>query len=379
MLCYLDNSATTQPRPDVIAAMETTMADGFFNPAALYAPGLQAEQRMDAARAALLSHLGTGTVVFTSGGTEANNLALLGHLHTRRGQGRVLYSAGEHPSVLEACRYAANLGYEPVEIPLLSDGCVDLEAFAALATEATALIAVMQVNNETGSIQPIDEIIRIRNLQCPEALLHVDGVQGFLRMPLRVSAEGVNTYALSGHKLHGPKGIGALVLAPGVRILPISYGGGQENNLRHGTPNTPGIAGLYQAVSGYPVQHDMRALKLLLYERLRADIPDLVINGPQPDSPQACDHILNVSFPPVLSETMLHALEGDQVYVGLGSACSSRKNTISHVLRAMGAEAKATACAIRFSLSPMTTKDEVLFAAERCAQHYRTLKRFVRR
>lgn len=379
MFCYLDNSATTRPRGDVIAAMEQAMADGFYNPAALYQPGVAAEQAMDAARAAVSAHLGACAVVFTSGGTESNNLAILGRLRACRGQGRVLYSAGEHPSVIEACRYAASLGYECQAVPVGTDGRLDADALARMAGPDTVLIAVMQVNNETGAIQPIGDVIGVRNRQCPEALLHVDGVQGFLRRPVRVGAGGVNTYALSAHKLHGPKGVGALAVAPGTRLLPISHGGGQENGLRHGTPNTPGIAGLGQAVRGYPAEHSMRALKLLLWQRLQQGAPEAVVNGPAPDGEWACDHILNVSFPPVRSETMLHALEQDGIYVSQGSACSSRRNTVSHVLRAMGLDAKRASCAIRFSLSPLTTREEVLYAADRCAAQYRLLKPFTRR
>lgn len=379
MFCYLDNSATTQPRRDVIAAMEHAMADAFFNPAALYAPGLNADREIDKARDAIANHLGPCQVTFTSGGTEANNLAILGHLRTCRGQGRVIHSAIEHPAVLEACRHAGTLGYEVVQMPVLTDGTTDLAAMERLLTADTRLVAVMQVNNETGAIQPLDEIIALRNRICPDALLHVDGVQGFLRVPARLSADGINTYALSAHKLHGPKGIGALAIAAGTRLLPISFGGGQEKGLRHGTPNTPGIAGLQQAVEGYPVKHAMRERKLRLLQRLQDGIPEISVNGPTADSLAACDHILNVSFPPVRSETMLHALEERQVYVGLGSACSSRKNTVSHVLKAMNVPTQIASCAIRFSLSPDTTQDEVDYAAKCCIDSYQQHKRFTRR
>ncbi len=379
MRCYLDNSATTQPRREVIAAMEVAMADVFHNPAALYGPGLAADQAMDAARETIASHVGPSTVTFTSGGTEANNLAIFGHLRIRRAMGQVLYSAVEHPAVLEACRHAAALGFEAVEVPVLGDGMLDLQALEKLATADTVLIAVMQINNEVGAVQPLDEVIRIRNRQCPGALLHVDGVQGFLRRPLRVAPDGINTYALSAHKIHGPKGIGALAAAPGTRLLPITYGGGQEKSLRHGTPNTPGIAGLHEAILTYPETSGMRERKLRLATAIRQLVPDAMINGPEPNDASACDHILNVSFAPVRSETMLHALEQQEVYVGLGSACSSRRNTVSHVLKAMGVAQQTAACAIRFSLSPYTTDAEIYYAAQCCRDVYTQLKRFTRR
>lgn len=379
MIIYLDNSATTRPSAAVMEAMRQAMTDGYFNPSALYKPAMQAEKRMNDCRALIASKLGVkGRVIFTSGGTEADNLATLGCLPRRRTGGRILYSAGEHPAVIESCKAAVAQGFEAVEIPLLVNGLVDLPALDSLLSSDTLLICVMQVNNETGAVQPLKAIAAQRDERCPDALLHVDGVQGYLRLPCQAEEIGIDSYALSAHKFHGPKGVGALWISPRVRLQPQLYGGGQESGLRPGTHNTPGIAGLDAAIATYPVINTMRDLKLSLYERLREAIPTLEVNGPDPNSAQAADHILNISFPPVRSETLLHALEAEEVYVGNGAACSSRSGKGSHVLRAMGLSSQRVQSAIRFSLNPFLCRQDIDAAANAVIQSYQLLKGYSR-
>ena len=204
------------------------MTEGFFNPSALYMPSMAVEKDMNACRDAILRALDAGgdaRVVFTSGGTEADNLAILGGMEHMRG-GRVLYSAGEHPAVREACEQLKNL--TAGEIPLAADGRVRLDRLEEMLTPDTRLICVMQVNNETGAVMPIGEIAKLRDRLCPEAVLHVDGVQGFLRVPFSIRETGADSYALSGHKIHAPKGVGALVYRPRLRLNPRQVGGGQE-------------------------------------------------------------------------------------------------------------------------------------------------------
>lgn len=374
---YLDNSATTRPTDAVIEAMASCMRSGYHNPSSLYADALAAEKLMDACRAAIQGEFGPGQVVFTSGGTEANNLAILGGLTSLRGTGRVLFSAGEHASVREACAVAERLGFEAQEIPLLPDGTVDLSEAEQLLTKDTRLICVMQVNNETGAIQPISEVASLKERLCPQAMLHVDAVQGFLRHPL--PTRGVSSVALSGHKIHAPKGIGALWLKSGIRVQPLTHGGGQERGLRSGTENTPGIAGLLAAMAAFPKTNAMRGQKLKLWRMLAEGVPSLRVNGPVPDADNAADHILNVSFFPVRSETMLHALEGEGTLVGNGAACSSKKARISLVLKAMGIPPRDAECAIRFSLNPYLSEADIEAAAEATIRCYERLKGFVRR
>jgi len=378
MQCYLDNSATTRPTEYVADKVRESMLEGFYNPSALYAPALASEKKMAACRELIAKelHADARNVIFTSGGTEADNLAILGSLSFYRG-GRVLFSAGEHPAVRAACESVRNQ-FDVQEIPYDCEGKVDLKALEALLTPDTRLICVMQVNNETGAIMPLDEIAALRNKLAPDALMHVDGVQGFLRLPVDMRKTGIDSYALSGHKIHAPKGVGALVTGGRMRLAPRALGGGQEKTLRSGTENTPGIAGLMAAIESYPRNNDMKQMKQHLYECLKDIAGDkFFVNGPAPE--EGAPHILNCSLVPVRSETMLYALEGDQVYVANGSACSSRKQKISTVLAAMNTPRKQAESAIRFSLSPYTTMEEIDFAVACIRRHYDMFKRYERR
>ena len=378
MSIYLDNSATTRVCAEAADAMVRCMREEFYNPSALYAPALAAQKAMRACRDEIMKavHAPMGAkTVFTSGGTEADNLAILGRASKVR-QGKVLYSAGEHPAVKEACQ---SCGLEAIEIPYDHRGIVNLEALNSLLSSDVMLICCMQVNNETGAIQPLKEIGKLRDEKVPHAHFHVDGVQGFLRVPFDMTSCGADTYALSGHKIHAPKGIGALVMGPRVQLNPRQMGGGQEGALRSGTENTPGIAGLLAAIQAYPKENGMRENKLLLWQLIREAIPEAQVNGPEPDNEVSAPHILNVALEPVRSQTMLFALEGDGIYVSAGSACASRKQKISPVLKAMGVSPARADCSLRFSLSRETTEEEIDYAAERAAFHYGTLKKYTRR
>lgn len=380
MICYLDNSATTRPTEAVADAMRQCMLEGFYNPSALYAPAVDSEKRLTACREAIACelHADPARVVFTSGGTEADNLAIFGSMSMQRG-GRVLYTAGEHPAVAAPCESLKGT-FDVQQIPYDAAGVVRLDALEELLTPDTRLICVMQVNNESGAVMPLCEIAQLRDRLCPQAMLHVDGVQGFMRLSVDMRALGIDSYALSGHKIHGPKGIGALVMGPRMRVAARMLGGGQEKALRSGTENTPGIAGLLAAIEAYPRDNNMRAVKLHLYERLREIAGEnFCLNGPDPASDIAAPHILNCSLVPVRSETMLYALEGDRVYVANGSACSSRKQKLSPVLSAMNVPRRQAESAIRFSICPYTTMEQVDFAADCIARHYEMLKRYERR
>ena len=380
MICYLDNSATTRPTEAVADAMRQCMLEGFYNPSALYAPAVDSEKRLTACREAIARelHADPARVVFTSGGTEADNLAIFGSMSMQRG-GRVLYTAGEHPAVAAPCESLKGT-FDVQQIPYDAAGVVRLDALEELLTPDTRLICVMQVNNESGAVMPLCEIAQLRDRLCPQAMLHVDGVQGFMRLPVDMRALGIDSYALSGHKIHGPKGIGALVMGPRMRVAARMLGGGQEKALRSGTENTPGIAGLLAAIEAYPRDNNMRAVKLHLYERLREIAGEnFRVNGPDPASEIAAPHILNCSLVPVRSETMLYALEGDRVYVANGSACSSRKQKLSPVLSAMNVPRRQAESSIRFSICPYTTMEQVDFAADCIARHYEKFKRYERR
>ena len=378
-MVYLDNSATTRVCAQAADKMIACMREDFFNPSALYAPSLKVEKEMKKCRQLILDKVrgGDARVIFTSGGTEADNLAIMGGLKAQRDGGRVLFSAGEHPAVREACMQLKNV--EAVEIPYDHEGRVRLDVLESMLSDDVRMICVMQVNNETGAVQPLQEIGKLRDKYCPNALFHVDGVQGFLRVPFDMRALKVDSYALSGHKIHGPKGIGALVAGSRLRLAPILVGGGQENNLRSGTENTPGILALGAAIAAYPGNGDMKQVKCYLYEKLKALIPDARVNGPDPLGDWAAPHILNISLPPVRSETMLHALEGMGIYVGIGSACSSHKQKVSHTLRTMNVPQKYAEAALRFSFCPDNTREEMDLVLAAFEKNYALLSRYQRR
>lgn len=384
MQVYLDNSATTRPFDEVVEAMARSMREVYFNPSALYAPAMRAERELARARAAVAAPLQANekNVLFTSGGTESDNLAILGYLQTQRQPGEVLYTAAEHAAVKNACLEAeSRFGCAAREIPLLADGSVNLSALEGMLSEQTRLICVMQVCNETGVMMPIAEICALRDRLAPQAAIHVDGVQGYLRVPFSFKKYRVQSYALSAHKIHGPKGVGALVLADGHRVKPQVVGGGQQNNLRSGTENTCGVAGLLAAVERYPADGmaQMTRCKGLLADLLREGLPETTIVGLPPEDERSAGHILNVAFPPVRAETLLHALEADGICVGTGSACSSKKGKHSAVLTAMGCPPAVMDGAIRISLCTMNTEEEMRYTAQKIIERVGLLRRFTRR
>ena len=250
MTVYLDNSATTKPSAAVAETVRELAESGWYNPSALYRPALEIQKRIDEAREVCLKAAGAAgqRVVFTSGGTEADNLALLGHLKSRRKPGKVLISSVEHPAVSACAEEIRRLGHRVEEIPAGPDGTADLEKLETLLDQETVLVSVMQVNNETGAAEPLEAIAQLRDRLAPEAAIHVDGVQGFLRMELDFNRLGIQSYALSAHKIHGLKGTGALIIRKDHPIRPLQFGGGQEGNLRSGTENTFGILALGEAV-----------------------------------------------------------------------------------------------------------------------------------
>ncbi|MBR0463365.1 MAG: cysteine desulfurase [Clostridia bacterium] len=381
MTAYLDNSATTRPTEGVIEAMNRCMREGFYNPSSLYAPAIDVEKSLRACRQAVARALRGDEkgVYFTSGGTEGNNLCLIGSVSAMRGKQTVIVSAVEHPSVLEACAELERQGHEVIRLGVDIQGQPDFDELEKLLERKPALVSCMQVNNETGAMPDIRRLSALVRAASPATLIHVDGVQGFMREPFDVRL--VDMYTLSGHKIHGPKGVGAVYIRPGVRVLPRQLGGGQEKSMRSGTENTPGIAGLERAIMGMSVLDDAHDLlmkkKLRFWTGIQAAVPEAKVNGPEPD--QGAGHIINVTFPGVRGEVMLHALEERGVYCSTGSACSSKKRHISPVLTAMGVPADEAEGALRFSLSPHTADDEIDAAVSVIGPLYDTLRRYKRR
>ncbi|NLB90016.1 MAG: cysteine desulfurase [Clostridiales bacterium] len=380
---YLDNSATTKPHEEVISAMVSSMEHGYFNPSSLYRPGFAVEKEQNAVRQRIEKkvHSDDCQVIFTSGGTEANNLAILGHLKTLRNRGKVLLTAIEHSSIRDTRQEIEKMGFSVEIIPVDQKGRVDLKAYHHLLDDQVVLICAMQVNNEIGTIQPIEEMTGLREEYAPGAAFHVDGVQGFLRVPFWLDQWNVQSYALSGHKIHGGKGVGALVKRKNHRIAPLFHGGGQEKNIRSGTENTYGIIGLGKAIDIFPEEkmQEMKQWKNDFWKELKEYIPTAIRLGPQEGEECDSPHIINIAFSPIMGETMLHALEAKGIYVSTGSACSSKKQKMAHTLEAIGTDVQLGKSAIRISLNPYMEKEGLTVAAQRMKEVYAFLSSFQKR
>ena len=365
---YFDNSATTQVSKEAAEAAWAVMRENFGNPSSLHGKGLKALQLLEKSRLTLARALNAAEreIFYTSGGSEANNMALLGlaELKARRG-GRILLTAAEHPSLLEPAKYLAQKGFKIQFIPVDAQGLVDINSFEQLLNPAPIFVGLHQVNNESGAVQPLTEIGALLRQNTADAFFHIDGVQGLGKLPVMLKSWQADSFALSGHKIHAPKGVGALWLKQGRRLPPLIKGGGQEGGLRSGTENMPGIAALAIAVTAAVSQRAERAAamlqtKLALAQKLLA-IENTELNGPPLE--QAAPHILNISFLGAKSEVLLHYLEQQGVYVSAGSACSAKKTSVSHVLQAMGLPKDRLESAIRFSFSALNTIEEANNAA----------------
>ena len=349
--------------------MTDALTERFGNPSSLYSVGLDAEKLLKAARATVAKTLGAEPeeVYFTSGGTESDNTVLKGVWESRRKQGkRIITTAVEHPAILRSCEWLERQGAEVVYVPVKPDGVMDMDAFRAALNDDTVLVSVMHVNNETGAVMPLEEIRAELDSRGSSALFHTDAVQSYGKLPIDVRGLGVDFLSLSGHKVHGPKGIGALYVKKGVNLPSFVHGGGQEKGFRSGTENMPGIAGLGAAAElllngGREKRLEaMAAAKGRLLTLIKEGIPDIKINGPE----DALPAVLNVSFIGCRGEVLLHMLEQSQIYVSTGSACSSHSKG-SHVLSAMGLRPEEIEGAVRFSFCGGNTPQQMDYVFEK--------------
>ena len=383
-MIYLDNSATTRPFDEVIDAMAACMRERYFNASAAYRPAMEAEKEVDACRRALAAELGAqpGGVIFTSGGTEADNLAILGTAMTLRGEANFAISAIEHPAVAETVRRVERLGFEVRVLPIDARGIVDLAACEGIIDGHTALVSCMQVSNETGAVQPVAALSALARKKNPNVRVHVDGVQGFMRVPVHMGRDGVDMYSLSGHKIHGPKGIGALVVRGNLRLAAQMTGGGQEKGLRSGTTDSPAIVALHEAVRQMAARRQeidrLREMKARLWQQV-SSVDGARVNGPLPGEADSAPHILSLSFAGVRGEVLRNALEGEGVLVSTGSACASHKQKVSASLRAMGLTAEQADGTIRVSLGLYNTMDEMDETAGKLARICGVLSQYRRR
>ncbi|QOX63155.1 cysteine desulfurase [Anoxybacterium hadale] len=367
MFVYLDNSATTRPYREAMEETVKYMETDYGNPSSLHRMGITAEKAIKESRRMVAASLGAKEeeILFTSGGTESDNIAIFGAVQARKRRGNtIITSQIEHPAVLESCKKLENMGFKVIYLPVDRQGRIDLNSLESALNDQTILMSIMQVNNETGAIQPIDKISKLKKAAekrlGTEILFHCDGVQSYGKLPIHVKDLGIDLFSVSGHKIHGPKGVGALYVRKDLNILPIIYGGGQERGLRSGTENVPAVAGFGKAATLSSANLDkrakaMEAAKFRLKQGIQEEIPDVRFNS----SEEGISSILNVSFLGVRGEVLLHTLEQSDIYVSTGSACSSKKKGQSHVLKAMGLSDREIEGAIRFSFNEFNTMEEM--------------------
>lgn len=346
----------------MVQAITQVLTEDFGNPSALYRVGLDAEKILKSAREEVAKSLESkpAEITFTSCGTESNNTVLRGVWKSRNRQGkRIITTSVEHPAILRVCEDLEREGADVVYLPVNSDGTFNMDAFDAALNEDTILVSVMYVNNESGAIMPIKELSAKVHALGNGCLMHTDAVQAYGKLSCSVKELGVDFLSLSGHKVSGPKGVGALYIKGGLHIPSFILGGGQEAAFRSGTENMPGIAGLGAAAKLLNANWKNNAAKMsevraYLRERILAEIPDVKVNSPENGAPS----VLNVSFIGCRAEVLLHQLEGDEIYISTGSACSSKKKG-SHVLTAMHLRPEEIEGAIRFSFCAGNTKEQM--------------------
>jgi len=368
---YFDNAATTQVLPEVADLALHMMREEYGNPSALYQKGLRAERCVKQAREQIAAQIGAKPqeIIFTSGGTESNNMAVRGVMHNRAKRGRhLIISSVEHQSVMQTARALLEEDFDFDLLPVNSQGVINLAAVPKMIRPDTVLVSVMLVNNEVGALQPIAELRQAMNSVRANLLLHVDAVQGFGKMPIDVHQLGIDFLSVSGHKLHAPKGTGFLYVRQGLRVPPLLTGGGQEGGWRSGTENVPGICalGLAAQLAGEQMQARREQIEKVRQTFLQAlqNLDGWEINGPTAEAAYL-PNILNIYFAGVKSEILLHLLETEGLLVAAGSACANNhKDSLSHVLRAMQLRRAQIEGSLRFSFSHLNTTEE----AERAAQ-----------
>lgn len=389
MEIYLDNSATTRVFPEVAELMTKIMCEDYGNPSSLHVKGMQAEQYLRGAREtfARILKVNEKEIFFTSGGTESDNMALIGcaRANARRGK-HLITTQIEHPAVLNTMRYLESVGYQVTYLPVDSHGLISLEDLQQAMTQETILVSIMHTNNEIGALEPVAEAAALVKRRNPFTLFHVDAVQGFGKAKIYPKRMGIDLLSVSGHKIHGPKGIGLLYIDERVKIQPILYGGGQQRNLRSGTDNVPGIAGFAKAAELLYAHYEDDVKRLYQCKKYFCDgvrkLEGVTINGllpGEPDGAGTAPHIVSVSVSGVRSEVLLHALEEAGIYVSAGSACAARKPQPSATLKAIGIDKALLESTIRFSFSVYTTQEELDYTLRAMYDTIPMLRKYTRK
>ena len=383
MEAYFDNSATTRCYPEVAEIVVKTMTEEFGNPSAMHLKGVEAEKyvREAAQTLAKILKVNEKEIIFTSGGTESNNLALFGGADANKRSGNhIITTSVEHAAVGQPAERLEQMGYEVTIVPVDHRGVVQLEALEKALRPDTILVSTMYVNNEVGAVMPVEEIAKLVHEKSPKALYHVDAIQAFGKYRIYPKKAGIDMLSVSSHKIHGPKGVGFLYINEKARIQPQILGGGQQAGMRSGTDNVPGIAGLGVAAKMVYTDFDKKIEHMYqLKERLAEGflkLPDVRLNGME--IREGAPQILSASFLGVRSEVLLHTLEEKGIYVSAGSACSSHKRKAAGTLSAMGMEAAQRESTLRFSFSEENTFEEVDYALEVIGQVLPMLRRYSR-
>jgi len=387
MEAYLDNAATTRVSDAVMEKMNQVFLSDFGNPSSMHKKGMDAEQYIKEAKRIIADTLKCepAELIFTSGGTESNNMALIGTaLANKRAGNHIITTRIEHASVYQPLLFLEELGFKVTFAPVDAAGRVKIDELVEAISDETILVSVMYVNNEIGCVEPIAEIAKKIKEKNPKVLFHVDAIQAYGKMKIQPAKEGIDLLSVSGHKIHGPKGSGFLYIKNKTKIKPILHGGGQEKGMRSGTENVPAIAGLGQAAKDMYANLEANrkhlfALKERLAERL-SKVEGVTLNGiPEEGILATAPHVLSVSFAGIRSEVLLHALEEKGVYVSSGSACSSNHPDISGTLVAIGVKKELLDATLRFSFSVTTTMEEIDYAADCVESLLPQLRRFFRK
>ena len=385
MEVYLDNSATTRAYPEVGELVYKVMCRDYGNPSSMHRKGVEAEHYVKDAKETIAKSLKVNAkeIFFTSGGTESDNLALIGVARANKRRGNHLITSSiEHPAILNTMRHLEEEeGFRVTYLPVDAAGRIRLDALKEALCEDTILVSVMYVNNEVGTVQPIEEAVQMVKAYDPQIIFHSDAVQGYGKYRIYPKRMGIDLLSASGHKIHGPKGIGFLYIGEKVKITPIVYGGEQQKNIRSGTENVPGIAGLGLASEMIYKDLDMkvalmRELKAYFIEGLKK-IDRTVIHGLTDEG--SAPHIISAGIAGIRSEVLLHTLEEKGIYVSSGSACASNHPAISGVLKGIGAAQEYLDATLRFSMSEFTTKEEIDYTLETLYNCVPTLRRYTRR
>lgn len=384
MEAYLDNSATTRCYESVRDIVVKTMMEDYGNPSAMHRKGVEAERYLKEAQETIARILKVQPreILFTSGGTESNNLALMGTAMANQRNGRhLITTAVEHAAVREPVRHLEELGFEVTVLPVDETGMVRMEALEKALREDTILVSTMYVNNEIGSVQPVEEIAAIVHEKSPRALYHVDAIQAFGKFQIYPKRQGIDLMSVSAHKFHGPKGVGFLYISDKVKVQPQILGGGQQGGMRSGTDNVPGIAGMGVAAREvYSRLEENRQYMYSLKEHMTEELLNMeqvVVNGMP--CKEGAPHIVSASFLGVRSEVLLHALEERGIYVSAGSACSTHKKTSSSTLTAVGMKKSQLETTLRFSFCETTTAEEIDYCIQTLKELLPVLRRYSRR